>query len=154
MRTTRPAAVAALGLALALVASACGQDEAPPAGGQDEAPPAGEQEGGTVQIAGQDANDHGTEDVVGMSELELELDDFYFEPTILQGEAGQTVTFSLFNEGDAPHTFTIEDQDIDEVLDPGQEDVTVEVTFPDSGEVLFICRFHEAQGMVGGLTVG
>lgn len=137
----------ALALTLGLLATACGGDEQPAGGGDQEG-------GGTVQIAGEQANDHGTEDVAGMSDLEMELDDFYFEPTILQGEAGQTLTLSLFNEGDAPHTFTIEDQGVDEVLDPGQEDVTVEVTFPDSGEVVFICRFHEAQGMLGGLTAG
>jgi plastocyanin len=130
-------------VAVALVASACGGTDDPTVSG-----------GGTITIAGQEANDHGTEDVAGASELEVELDDFYFEPTVLQGEAGQTLTLSLFNEGDNPHTFTIEDQDVDEELEPGQEGVTVDVTFPDSGVVLFTCRFHAGQGMLGGLSVG
>jgi plastocyanin len=130
-------------VAVVLVASACGGTDDPTVEG-----------GGTITIAGQEANDHGTEDVAGASELEVELDDFYFEPTVLQGEAGQTLTVSLFNEGDNPHTFTIEDQDIDEELEPGQEGVTVDVTFPDSGAVPFTCRFHAGQGMLGGLSVG
>ncbi|HEX2029870.1 MAG TPA: cupredoxin domain-containing protein [Actinomycetota bacterium] len=141
-----PRSALALALALGLLATACG-------GGDDQPTGGGDQEGGTVQVAGQQANDHGTENVAGMSQLEFELDDFYFEPTILEGEAGQTLTLNLFNEGDAPHTFTLEEQGIDEELQPGQEHVTVEVTFPDSGEVAFICRFHEAQGMIGGLRV-
>jgi plastocyanin len=138
-----------LALALGLAATGCGGADNPTISGGG-----GEEEGGTIEVAGQSASDHGTEDVAGASELELELDNFYFEPTVLEGEAGQTLTLSLFNEGDAPHTFTIEEQGIDEELEPGQEDVTVDVTFPDSGAVLFICRFHEGQGMRGGLSVG
>ncbi len=146
MCTSRGTAIPALALALGLLAASCGQDEPTVEGGQ-------EQEGGTIQIAGQEANDHGSENVAGKSELEMELDDFYFAPTVLEGEAGQTLTLNLFNEGDAPHTFTIEEQGIDETLEPGDEGVTVEVTFPDSGELVFVCTFHEAQGMIGGLSV-
>jgi plastocyanin len=29
----------------------------------------------------------------------------------------------------------------------------VDVTFPDSGEVVFFCEYHRSQGMVGGLEV-
>ncbi|MGH2723431.1 MAG: cupredoxin domain-containing protein [Actinomycetota bacterium] len=134
-------------LVLALVTTACGGTDDPTVTG-------GEDEGGTITIAGQEANDHGRADVAGQGELELELDDSYFEPTVLEGEAGQQISLSLFNEGDNPHTFTIDDQDVDEELQPGQEGVTVDVTFAGSGVVLFYCRFHAGQGMRGGLSVG
>jgi hypothetical protein len=67
---------------------------------------------GTITIAGENANDHGTEDVSGESSIEFELDDVYFEPTVLQGEAGQTITLEAFNEG---------------------AEATIEITFPESG---------------------
>jgi plastocyanin len=123
-------------LALALLLVACG----------------GEEEGGTITLGGETANDHGTEDVSGESSLEFELDDFYFEPTVLQGEAGQTLTLEAFNEGDEAHTFTSEGLGVDEEVEPGGE-TSIEVTFPASGQVVFVCRFHESQGMRGAIDV-
>ena len=66
-----------LAMAVFLAASACG-------GGDGES-----SEGGTTTVAGLEANDHGVKDVSGESELELELDDDYFEPTVLKGTPGQ-----------------------------------------------------------------
>jgi plastocyanin len=138
-------------VALALVASACAQQQAGSAGGGEGG--GGEDEGGTIQIAGQDANDHGSMDVTGSDEAELELDDFYFEPTVLEGEAGQTLTVELENEGDATHTFTVDELGVDEEVQPGDRG-EAEVTFPDSGALLFYCRFHQGGGMRGALSVG
>ena len=139
--------IAVPALAMALVAVACGRGDDPTIEG------GGAVEGeATLTIAGLEANDHGS--AGAQDGVEVELDDFYFEPTVLEGEAGQTVTLSLFNEGDNPHTFTIDEQGVDEELQPGQEDVTVDVTFPDSGALLFYCRFHLNQDMAGGLSVG
>jgi plastocyanin len=149
MRRARTATVVALLLSLGLVAAACAEEE--PAG---QAQGGGQEEGGTIQVAGEEASDHGTEDVTGASQIELELDDFYFEPTVLEGEAGQTLTVDLFNEGDAAHTFTVDSLGVDETLQPGDEGLTAEVTFPDSGALLFYCRFHAGGGMRGGLSVG
>jgi plastocyanin len=145
---TAPSLVALL-FSLGLVATACAEEE--PAGqGQG----GGQEGGGTIQVAGEEASDHGTEDVAGASEIEVELDDFYFEPTVLEGDAGQTLTVDLFNEGEAPHTFTIDSLSVDETLQPGDEGLSAEVTFPDSGALLFYCRFHAGGGMRGGLSVG
>ena len=116
------------------LAAACGGDE------------------GTIQIGGQNANDHGDEDVSGESSLEFELDDFYFEPTVLRGEAGQSLTLEAFNEGDEAHTFTSDELGVDQELGPGEE-ASIDITFPDSGQVVFICRFHESQGMRGAIEV-
>jgi plastocyanin len=139
----------ALVLVLGLVAAACAEEPAGGGGGGG-----GGEESRTVTIAGQEAASHGSEDVTGAGEIEVELDDFYFEPTVLEGEAGQTLTVTMFNEGDAPHTFTIDELQIDEELQPGDEDVSAEVTFPDSGALVFYCRFHVEGGMLGGLSVG
>jgi plastocyanin len=146
--TTSPAGLA-LVLVLGLVTAACGEERRAASGGGG-----GAEEEDTVTIAGQEATSHGTEDVTGTEEIEVELDDFYFEPTVLEGEAGQALTVTMFNEGDAPHTFTIDELQVDEELQPGDEDVTAEVTFPDSGALVFYCRFHVGGGMLGGLSAG
>jgi plastocyanin len=138
-----------------LVLAACGGNEpSASAGGGGERSEAsgGESEGGTLSIEGEDANDHGSEEVTART-TSLEQDDYYFEPTVLQGKAGQKVSIELENEGDAAHTFTIDDQNIDEEVQPG-DSTEVDVTFPDSGNVVFYCRFHRSQGMLGELSVG
>lgn len=134
---SRKVALVALMLALGLVAAGCGGDE----------------EGGTVRLDGENANDHGSEDVSGQDELSLELDDFYFEPTVLTGEAGQQLTLELENEGDAEHNFSLPDQSIDQDVESG-ESASVTVTFPASGTLGFFCKYHEGQGMRGALEVG
>jgi plastocyanin len=152
LRTTRVPVWLVLVLSLALVASACGEEEPSLSAG---AGGGGEGEGGeSVTIAGQEATSHGSADVSGMDSVELELDDFYFEPTVLEGEAGQALSVTMFNEGDAPHTFTIDELRIDHELQPGDEGISTEVTFPDSGALVFYCRFHAGGGMLGGLSVG
>jgi plastocyanin len=137
-------------MAMVLVMAACGGDDEPTGGASNGA--AEQEEGGTIQIDGQSANNHGEADVAGESETDVEADDFYFEPTVLTGEAGQTITIHIENEGDATHNFSISDQDVDEDVDSG-DSVDVDVTFPDSGTVAWFCKFHQGQGMVGGLEV-
>ncbi len=139
----RRLAVAAV---LALVAAGCGADDP-----TVNDPGAGST--ATLQIGGEEANDHGTADVSGETRFAVELGDNYFEPTVLSGEGGQTVTLELTNEGAAPHTFTIDAADVDVELEPGASD-EVRVTFPDDGAVVFHCHFHDAQGMRGALSVG
>lgn len=131
-----------LGLALFLMGTACGGE----AGTEGEA-------SGSIMIGGKSASNHGEADVAGETSLEFELDDFYFEPTVLEGEAGQTVTLEAFNEGEAQHTFTVDSLQIDQTLDPDAR-MSIEVTLPESGALLFYCRFHEGRGMLGALSVG
>ena len=141
--------------AILLVTSACGQQAQPGAGGgtgQGTETEETEAEG-TITIAGEEANDHGTEDVAGMASVELEMDDSYFEPTVLSGEAGQTLGVELTNEGSNQHTFTIDSLGVDVSLSGG-ETGEAEVTFPDAGALLFYCQFHDDLGMRGGLSVG
>ncbi len=126
-------------VALLLVATAC-------SGGA-------KQGGSSITIAGQPANDHGTEDVTAATQVGLELDEFYFSPTVLSGKAGQRLELRLGNAGEAAHTFTVDALGIDVTVEPGQE-TRVDVTLPDSGAFAFVCRFHAGRGMRGGLSAG
>ena len=105
--------------------------------------------GGQVNAAGVQANNHGTQIVSG--ETKIELDDYYFSPTILKGKGGQQIRVELENEGSVEHSFTIDSQGIDKVIAPG-EDAKVTVTLPASGSLSFYCKFHKSSGMAGALV--
>ena len=107
---------------------------------------------GTIQLGGEAANDHGSTSAEGRDALTLELDDFYFEPTVIAGNPREALTLRLVNEGSTAHTFTLQDQGIDIELQPGAR-ARAEVTFPASGLVTFVCRFHAGAGMRGALQV-
>ena len=107
--------------------------------------------GGKKTIAGVQANDHGSKNV--SSEAEVELDDFYFEPTVLRGKPGSQITLELKNEGSTEHNFSIDSQSIDKDVEAG-EDAKVTVTFPKSGELSFYCKYHKGKGMAGALSAG
>jgi plastocyanin len=109
--------------------------------------------GGTKTIAGVRANDHGTKTASSTGKTEIELDDFYFEPTVVRGKPGAQVELELKNEGQVEHTFTLDSQGIDRDLQPGDE-AEVTVTIPKSGELSFYCKFHKREGMAGALAAG
>ena len=104
---------------------------------------------GQINAAGVEANDHGSKSASG--ETKVELDDYYFKPTVLKGSPGHKVTLELENEGSTEHTFTIDAQGVDQALQPG-DDAKVTVTIPKSGAVSFYCKFHKSQGMAGALV--
>jgi plastocyanin len=109
------------------------------------------EEGTTMTIGGQAVESHGTKDVSGEAgKVEIEMYDNYFEPTVLEGTPGQKVTIELKNEGKVAHTFTVTEQSVDQEIQPGDE-AEADVTFPQSGELTFICKFHQSSGMVGAL---
>ena len=145
MRRAGVLAVLALGLVPAL--AGCGSSSSSSSGTTTEKSGGG---GGQKTIAGLSANDHGTKTVT--KETEVELDDYYFEPTVIQGKAGQKVTLELKNEGKIEHNFTLAAQGIDKTLQPG-EDAKVTVTILASGAVSFYCKFHKSEGMAGALVV-
>jgi plastocyanin len=108
----------------------------------------------STTIGGTQVESHGTKDVSSESgKVEIELYDYYFEPTILKGKAGQKVELELKNEGSAAHTFTLAEQSVNKEIQPGDETET-EVTFPQSGQLEFVCKFHQSSGMIGALQVG
>jgi plastocyanin len=98
-------------------------------------------------------SDHGTKDVKGKGELDLEADNYYFEPTFLRGTPGQKIKLEIENDSGTLHNFSIPEQHVD-VNIPRKGKVVVEVTFPSSGVVRFFCKFHESRGMNGELLTG
>lgn len=98
-------------------------------------------------------SDHGTKDVKGQGGLDLEADNYYFEPTFLRGTPGQKLKLEIKNESSTLHNFSIPEQHVD-VNIPRKGKVVVEITFPSSGVVRFICKFHESRGMNGELLTG
>jgi plastocyanin len=79
----------------------------------------------------------------------LTMVDNAFEPADLTVASGTELQLS--NEGQAPHTFTVQGDGIDEEVEAGQSSsVTIDL---EAGDYDFICEFHEAQGMTGTLTV-
>ncbi|MGE5690558.1 MAG: cupredoxin domain-containing protein [Pseudomonadota bacterium] len=141
--------LAALVCGLLVVAAGCGSGYS----SSGTATTGSTAQGAETTIAGTAANAHGTKDVRDAGEASLELDDSYFAPTVLQGTPGQRLTVELENEGAIEHNFSIDDQSLDQDVDPGGK-ATVTVTFPDSGVVRFYCKYHEGTGMVGGLQAG
>jgi len=105
----------------------------------------------STTIGGTQVESHGTKDVSNESgKVEIELYDNYFEPTVLKGKPGQKVELELKNEGSAEHSFTISEQSVSKEIQPGDETET-EVTFPQSGQLKFVCMFHQSEGMIGAL---
>ena len=98
-------------------------------------------------------SDHGTKDVKGQGELDLEADNYYFEPTFLRGTPGQKLKLEIENTSSTLHNFSIAEQHIDVDI-PRKGKAVVEVTFPPSGVVVFFCKFHQSRGMNGELLSG
>jgi plastocyanin len=105
----------------------------------------------TTTIAGVAASNHGFTDVRGAKSVNLDLNDDYFEPTVIRGKSGQRLQAVLENYGAKRHNFTVPSQGIDRDLAPGKK-ATVKIRIPRSGQVLFYCRFHRQLGMAGGLA--
>ena len=131
-------------LSLLFVAAGCGGGGKSSSGGASESTT-------STTIGGTQVENHGTKDVSNETgKVEIELYDYYFEPTILKGKPGQKVELELKNKGSAAHTFTLAGQSVNKEIQPGDETET-EVTFPQSGQLKFVCTFHQSQGMIGAL---
>ena len=128
---------------VALIGTACGDDE-DTASTTDTTTAAS-----SVLPAG--TPDHGTADA--KDGMELELDNFYFGPTVIEATAGQTFKVELFNEGETPHTFTVDSLGIDVTLAP-EERKEVSITAPSAaGTVPFYCKFHQTSSKMQGALV-
>lgn len=101
---------------------------------------------------GETANFYDQADVTGEDSIELELDDNYFQPTIMTGQAGQEITLELFNEGGNIHNFSLTEQNVSQDLEEGGRQ-EVKVKFPESGALKFFCKYHQELGMRGELKV-
>ena len=145
-------------LALAVIA-ACGDDDGAEVrnlddGGSESGSATGSGSGSGSEASGSapvqlegTVNVHGTTTPDG-GNLEVELDDFYFGPTFVEVESGDTLDVVLTNEGSAAHTFTIDGTDVDEEVGPG-DTAEIEVEISDDLPLRYYCRFHAGQGMQG-----
>ena len=88
------------------------------------APRREEQPAGEARRQGQQQG-HGT---IKNGKVDIEADNYYFEKTFLKGTAGD-VTVEVENEGSIPHSFTIDDQNIDED-DPARRKTTTVTVQP------------------------
>jgi plastocyanin len=152
MISTRPVRLFTLSVAIGVLAVACGGGTQQAAQTPSPSSPSTPSQPAGLTLNGEKPNNHGSRSVVGEESEDVELDDNYFSPTELKGSPGQQFSVRLKNEGGTTHTFTIDEQNIDEELQPDEES-TVSVTFPQSGTVIFYCRFHGGLGMFGGLSV-
>ena len=139
----------ALGGAIALAsafASACSSDAEVglPAGG---GPTAGGSPSGVEQTV---ATTPSSGDA-GAANAEVTLTSFRFEPSEISIEAGEDLRVAN-EDATVDHTFTIEDQGVDEIV-PAGEDASVRADLP-SGTYTVICRFHVQQGMEATLEIG
>ncbi|MGQ0678413.1 MAG: cupredoxin domain-containing protein [Actinomycetota bacterium] len=103
-----------------------------------------------VQLSGS-VNNQGVKDFSGVGNniaVEFDINDFFFSPTFVKTLPGTNVTFSLTNNGQAEHTFTIGSLQVDHRVAPGGT-LEAQLKLPDSGVVEFICTFHVQSGMKG-----
>jgi plastocyanin len=86
--------------------------------------------------------------------IEVAGGNFYFEPSNIEVEQGETVEFVFRNEG-GTHDMRIPDLGQGTSITSGGETESFTVTFEETGELEFICSVgtHAAQGMTGTITV-
>lgn len=154
--------VIAAGAAAIVLLTACGSDDdnkaagpgsaSTPAAGTTTGAAASPDESAPVKLEGK-VDVHDGADLPDSGEIEMEVDDSYFEPTFVKAKAGAKVTVKLRREGTLPHTFTIDEVKVDQMLDAGST-ATVNFTMPASGHLNFYCKFHRAGGMQGAFYIG
>jgi plastocyanin len=106
--------------------------------------------GGTITINGESANNHGTKDFSGKTSADVAIGNYYFDPTVIKGSAGQTLQITFKNGTSTLHNFTLAGKDMGDVQPAN--DARFSVTFPQSGIIEFHCKYHQSNGMVGELS--
>jgi plastocyanin len=145
---------ALLGGALLVLLIGCGGTAPTTTSGATATGTTGSAAARTLTLGAQTYNDHGTAGVQGKAEVALEVDNFYFSPSFLQGTPGEQVTLAIANASGTMHNITIDatpkvDMDI-----PAHGKVTVTAVFPQSGVLRFYCEYHAGMGMEGELLAG
>jgi plastocyanin len=157
-------------LILLLLAPACGRDENRPRRRSTPTPtaearspsPAGQSPGAPANVpeneAGQRRRIGGVETVIrGQAStlpgsVEIEVNDNFFKPNILTGIPDTAIVATVSNKGSRQHNFSVTGQQVDQDLKAG-EAPSVVFNMPASGRVVFFCKFHREDGMVGELQV-
>jgi plastocyanin len=147
MIANRRVRVAAAIIVVVFAACSSDADVGLPAGGEPTAggSPSGVQPTVAASATGSDGSDTSTAnaDVVATS--------FRFDPSTIEVGEGEDLTV-VNGEETVDHTFTIEEEDLDEILPAGDE-ANVRADLP-AGTYTVICRFHVDQGMEATLEVG
>jgi plastocyanin len=105
---------------------------------------------GAVMLGGKPANYRGTVRAPSDGQVQMRMGDYYFEPTVVEGAPGQQVRLTLSNVGRLEHNITVDGQNVNRVLAPGQQTEAM-VSIPAAGTLRFYCVFHGHLGMAGGL---
>jgi plastocyanin len=134
-----------LAIGLSLATAACSSDSTPSSSGTT-APPSQSPSPSPTATA---SDDNGGGGGGSGASIQAGLGGFVFSPNAVTVSQGAKVIVK--NVGTVPHTFTIQDKGINEVLNPGQsEDVKIDLP---AGTYPFVCTFHQSSGMTGTLTV-
>jgi YVTN family beta-propeller protein len=88
----------------------------------------------------------------GASDVALRVDDYFFEPKVIQGRAGQPLRLRIDNAASTLHNLSIPRLGIDRDLPPKSR-VELDVMVPRSGPIEFFCKFHGPLGQQGQLLV-
>jgi plastocyanin len=112
--------------------------------------PAGAKASKPVSIDGK-VNVKGKKDVSGKTSgtIELEADNYYFNPTFVKASPGEKITVEFKNDGNTTHTFTSDTLKVDKSL---ASDKSTKFTFtvPSNATAFqFHCSIHEDLGMKG-----
>jgi plastocyanin len=139
-----------LAIPLTIAIAACGDDDDGGTSGDGAAGATSPAAEATTPSADDTATPEATTPSDGESEvIDISAQDFAFAPASISAVAGEEVTVTITNTGNAPHTFTIDDLDVDVQLSAGEE---ATVSFTPSGDDTFYCRFHRSAGMEGTLS--
>jgi plastocyanin len=134
---SRPLAV----VAVAVLLTSCG--------GEGDDVPLG-QPANTVVLDGTVANDHGSASVAAPGDqLTLTAGDFFFEPTVVTGPAGEAIVLDVTSGSENIHNLSV--GDVSQDVGPG-EAVQIQLEFPETGTLVFVCSYHEDRGMAGALV--
>jgi len=120
--------------------------------GTDSTPRSGASTPERTTIAGVSTVVRGRLSITGTTPS-ITIQDNYFEPNLLTATPGAALTFMLKNDGGALHNFSITEQLFDKDV-PAGTSLSVPVTVPASGRVVFFCKYHrDDSGMIGALDV-
>jgi plastocyanin len=86
----------------------------------------------------------------GTSTMTVTQANYSFTPSTFSVASGDTITVKNSTPS-TPHTFTIDGENVDVTVSPAtSQDVKIDLP---AGTYPFFCRFHQASGMTGTLTV-
>jgi plastocyanin len=153
MRIVRWSAVVAV---MVVLGTACASDGSSVGGGSGSATPTTEASStsgggsGGYGGGGYGSGGGGGGGGGGASAMTVTQANYQFSPSTFSVASGDTITVTNSTPG-TPHTFTVTGQTIDVTVSPASsQDVTIDLP---AGTYPFVCRFHQASGMTGTLTV-